>query len=1133
MTVSTTTTKNSYSGNGSTTAFAYGFKILTSAEITVHVRAATGVETLRTAGSGSTQYAVTGVGSATGGAVTFVTAPAAGETAVLRRLTALTQSTDYVENDPFPAESHETALDKLTAISQEQQEEINRSVRVPVTDDSTLTLPSSVARASKFLLFDASGDVGVASTDTLTVSTLQAFTDYQVSTFTANGSTTAFTLSAEPGQRGNTQVYLNGVYTAKSAYTVVGAVLTFASAPGNTVKVEVVHGQAASTFAPDDGSITYAKLASASLDTDLSSVSGTDNTLPSAKAVKTYVDAQVTAADLDFAGGSGTGAVDLDAQTFTIAGTTNEVDTSASGQTITIGLPTNVTVAGEISAASLDVSGAIDVDGTTNLDAVDIDGVVQLDGTLTVGVDDTGYDVKLFGATASAHLLWDASADKLLTVGGALIDIVKDKLMIGGTAVTTTAAELNILDGVTSTTAEINILDGVTSTAAEINILDGVTSTAAEINILDGVTSTAAELNILDGVTSTAAELNILDGVTSTAAEINILDGATVVVGEINALDLGSTAVGTAIASKAVVLDSNKDYTGLRNVTLSGELDAGSLDVSGNADIDGTLETDAISIGGVTVTSTAAELNILDGVTSTAAELNILDGVTSTAAEINILDGVTSTAGELNILDGVTAVVGEINALDLGSTAVGTAIASKAVVLDSDKDYTGLRNVTATGAVTAGSVVVANAGNIGSAGDADAMAIASDGVVTFSQAPVFPDGSIAVADLDIDGATDIGAALVDADLLIVDDGGGGTNRKMAASRLKAYISASTAATAADDIAAGDAAILLTTSSGDITIDAAASDSDIILRGTDGGADTTFLTIDGSAAGAATFNSTVTTTGLVLGSTAVTSTAAELNILDGVTSTATELNLLDGVTSTTAELNILDGVTSTAAELNILDGVTSTAAELNILDGVTSTAAEINILDGVARGKLVYGNSSAATAVLAPGSANQVLTSDGTDISWADAGGGITVGTAQATGSNSSVTFTGIAAGTNKISIAYFGVTFSTSAVARLRLGDSGGIESSGYLSSVGSHTETTNHTDHMALHNSGMTSVGASCLIQLMRVSGNSWAQHSVSRGNLSNSASGTKTLSGELTQVQIFSNTGNFTAGTIQIITE
>ena len=61
-----------------------------------------------------------------------------------------------------------------------------------------------------------------------------------------------------------------------------------------------------------------------------------------------------------------------------------------------------------------------------------------------------------------------------------------------------------------------------------------------------------------------------------------------------------------------------------------------------------------MSISGTAVTSTAAELNILDGVTSTAAELNILDGVTSTAAELNILDGVTSTAAELNLLDGAT-----------------------------------------------------------------------------------------------------------------------------------------------------------------------------------------------------------------------------------------------------------------------------------------------------------------------------------------------------------------------------------------------------------------------------------------------------------------------------------------------
>ena len=212
--------------------------------------------------------------------------------------------------------------------------------------------------------------------------------------------------------------------------------------------------------------------------------------------------------------------------------------------------------------------------------------------------------------------------------------------------VTSTAAELNILDGVTSTAAELNILDGVTSTTAELNILDGVTSTTAELNILDGVTSSTAELNILDGVTSTTAELNILDGVTSTASELNILDGVTSTTAELNLVD-GSSA-GTIVNSKALIYGS------------SGEVNATTLQIAGSS-ITATAAELNILDG---VTSTAAELNILDGVTSTAAELNILDGVTSTAAELNILDGVTSTTAELNILDGVTSTTAELNILD-------------------------------------------------------------------------------------------------------------------------------------------------------------------------------------------------------------------------------------------------------------------------------------------------------------------------------------------------------------------------------------------------------------------------------------------------------------------------------------
>ena len=227
------------------------------------------------------------------------------------------------------------------------------------------------------------------------------------------------------------------------------------------------------------------------------------------------------------------------------------------------------------------------------------------------GYDDSAQGFAFLTAATNSSEVFSGTEAKLIAgsldiSGDADIDgtLETDAFSINGTTVTSTAAELNILDGVTSTAAELNILDGVTSTAAELNILDGVTSTAAELNILDGVTSTAAELNLLDGVTSTTAELNILDGVTASAADINLIDGIT---------------NGTVIASKAIITDSNKDITGGRNLTISGELDAATLDISGNADIDGTLEADEITVGGATLASVIAGTTVTTATTATNA----------------------------------------------------------------------------------------------------------------------------------------------------------------------------------------------------------------------------------------------------------------------------------------------------------------------------------------------------------------------------------------------------------------------------------------------------------------------------------------------------------------------------------
>ena len=318
----------------------------------------------------------------------------------------------------------------------------------------------------------------------------------------------------------------------------------------------------------------------------------------------------------------------------------------------------NITLTGELDAGSLDISGDVDIDGTTNLDVVDIDGAVDMASTLVVGdiarlnsklylyttddqanyyalythIDDsfrinynnTGSDEVIMDTSGNMTILGSLTATELDISGNVDIDgtLETDALSINGTSVTATAAELNILDG-------------VTSTAAELNILDGVTSTTAELNILDGVTSTTAELNILDGVTATTAELNILDGVTVTAAEINTLDGITAVLGELNALDLGSTAVGTAVASKAVILDSNKDYTGIRNFTITGELDAATLDISGDADIDGTTNLDVVDIdGAVDMASTLA----VGGVVTANAGV-VVDNITIDGTEIDLSSG--------------------------------------------------------------------------------------------------------------------------------------------------------------------------------------------------------------------------------------------------------------------------------------------------------------------------------------------------------------------------------------------------------------------------------------------------------------------------------------------------------------
>jgi hypothetical protein len=162
MTVSSTTVKNSYSGNGSTTEFAYTFKIFADTDLQVIIRSSTGTETTKTI---TTHYTVAGAGDASGGSITFTSGntPASGETVVIIREVPQTQAIDYIANDPFPAESHEEGLDRATMTTQQVQEELDRSIKLSRTNTMTSTefTVGATDRASKVLGFDANGELTV------------------------------------------------------------------------------------------------------------------------------------------------------------------------------------------------------------------------------------------------------------------------------------------------------------------------------------------------------------------------------------------------------------------------------------------------------------------------------------------------------------------------------------------------------------------------------------------------------------------------------------------------------------------------------------------------------------------------------------------------------------------------------------------------------------------------------------------------------------------------------------------------------------------------------------------------------------------------------------------------------------
>jgi hypothetical protein len=310
-----------------------------------------------------------------------------------------------------------------------------------------------------------------------------------------------------------------------------------------------------------------------------------------------------------------------------------------------VDMATTLTLAG-----NADFNGDLDVDGTTNLDAVDIDGAVQIDNTVTVGVDDTGYDVKFFGASASHFLLWDQSADELVLA-------VDSKLSFndaaGGENIVASAnGHLEINSGttldVTAPTVQINsssLFDvngnidvsgtytggGLMTTGGNIVIPNaGNIGSASDTDAI--AIASDGQVTLTQTLTGTAVNFSGVATATTFEPDGDTAAGDNAAIGYTAAEGLILTGQGST-NDVTIKNDADADVleipTGTTNVTIAGNLGVGgtitgtgtsvfaSLDISGDIDVDGTTNLDGVTVTGDALVSGKIGLDATDYITFT------------------------------------------------------------------------------------------------------------------------------------------------------------------------------------------------------------------------------------------------------------------------------------------------------------------------------------------------------------------------------------------------------------------------------------------------------------------------------------------------------------------------------------
>ena len=428
----------------------------------------------------------------------------------------------------------------------------------------------------------------------------------------------------------------------------------------------------------------------------------------------------------------------------------------------------NVTVGGD-----LDVTGSLDLSdanltnvGSISLDSIsgdgDTDTSITFSGSNVITVANGGTGQVTFN-DGSISPVSDSDVD-LGTTSLRFKDIYIDSATVTGEV--TATGFTGTLDG---------ILGSGAAAAATVTTLD--TSGAVNLNLATDSTSSTSGALIVDGGVGVAKKLYVgtdLDVDGTANLDIVDIDGA---------VDMATTALVTGVLTTTATQVATGGITSGSNIVSDTDStdDLGTTSVRwANLYVDAITATDQITATGFTGT--------LDGIlgsgSASAATVTSLD--TSATVNLNLAtDSTSSTSGAL-IVDGGVGVAKKLfvgTDLDVDGTAnLDIVDIDGAVDMATTLQVDGVATFTGRD-IHSGGITIANDGQIGSVGDVDSIAISSTGVVTFSQSPVFPDGSIAIADLDIDGGTDIGADLTTSDLIVVDDGAGGANRKAALSRM--------------------------------------------------------------------------------------------------------------------------------------------------------------------------------------------------------------------------------------------------------------------------------------------------------------------------------------------------------------